>query len=70
MPAPLKNSVAQCRVGLELRRLRSEAGRTLNDVATVMEWSTAKLSRVENGEGPILGRDVWLLCDLLDAEPG
>ncbi|WP_037076566.1 helix-turn-helix domain-containing protein [Pseudonocardia spinosispora] len=70
MPPPLKNSVAQRRVGLELRRLRSEAGRTLSDVATAMEWSIAKLSRVENGEGPILGRDVRFLCDMLDAEPG
>jgi len=63
-------SIGQRRVGLELRRLRSEAGRTLEDVSAVMEWSPSKLSRVENGESRVLARDVTLLCELLDAEDG
>ena len=65
-----KLSIAQRRVGLELRRLRSETGRTLEDVAGVMEWSSSKLSRVETGESRVLARDVKLLCDLLGAEDG
>jgi transcriptional regulator with XRE-family HTH domain len=63
-------SIGQRRVGLELRRLRTEAGRTLEDVSRVMEWSPSKLSRVENGESRVLARDVTLLCELLDAEDG
>ncbi|HEY1968315.1 MAG TPA: helix-turn-helix transcriptional regulator [Pseudonocardia sp.] len=65
-----KLSIAQRRLGLELRRLRGEAGRTLEDVAEVMEWSASKLSRVEVGETRVLGRDVRLLCEVLGAEPG
>lgn len=61
-------SIAQRRLGLELRRLRTEAGRTLDDVATEMEWSASKLSRIESGESPILARDVRLLCQLLGAD--
>jgi transcriptional regulator with XRE-family HTH domain len=63
-------SIGQRRVGLELRRLRTEAGRTLEDVSRVMEWSPSKLSRVENGESRVLARDVTLLCELLNAEDG
>jgi transcriptional regulator with XRE-family HTH domain len=63
-------SIAQRRVGLELRRLRIDAGKTLEEVATVMEWSISKLSRLENGESRVLGRDVRLLCELLSAQPG
>ncbi|WP_037067559.1 helix-turn-helix domain-containing protein [Pseudonocardia acaciae] len=68
MPKP-RLSIAQRRVGLELRRLRTEAGKTLEDVGTVMEWSPSKVSRVETGESPILVRDVQLLSYLLGAEP-
>ncbi|MEV5407841.1 helix-turn-helix transcriptional regulator [Thermopolyspora sp. NPDC052614] len=37
------------RLGRELRRLREQAGKTLDEVASALEWSTAKLSRLENG---------------------
>jgi transcriptional regulator with XRE-family HTH domain len=63
-------SISQRRVGLELRRLRTDAGRTLDDVAGEMEWSASKLSRIENGESRVLGRDVRLLCELLGAGDG
>jgi len=63
-------SIGQRRVGLELRRLRARTGRTLEDLATDMEWSASKLSRVENGESRVLTRDVRLLCELLGAEDG
>jgi transcriptional regulator with XRE-family HTH domain len=67
MPEP-RFSIAQRRVGLELRRLRTAAGKTLDDVATVMEWSPSKVSRVETGESRILARDVHFLCRALGAE--
>ncbi|MDF5756991.1 helix-turn-helix transcriptional regulator [Spongiactinospora sp. TRM90649] len=37
------------RLGREMRRLREEAGRTIQDVAGELEWSTSKISRLENG---------------------
>ncbi|MBO0850832.1 MAG: helix-turn-helix domain-containing protein [Pseudonocardia sp.] len=67
MPEP-RFSIAQRRVGLELRRLRAAAGKTLDDVATIMEWSPSKVSRVETGESRILARDVHFLCRALGAE--
>jgi uncharacterized protein DUF5753/helix-turn-helix protein len=38
-------------VGIELRLLRERAGLPLDDVAEVVGWSSAKLSRVERGVG-------------------
>ncbi|HET9138872.1 helix-turn-helix transcriptional regulator [Actinophytocola sp.] len=46
------------RLALELRRLRDEAGLTLEDVATDLLISTSKLSRLENGQGSPQARDV------------
>ena len=66
MPGPIP-SVAQRRVGMELRKLRTAAGRTLDDVAAEMEWSPSKVSRVETGQVRVLARDVRLLCKLLGA---
>jgi transcriptional regulator with XRE-family HTH domain len=55
------------RIGLELRRLRLAAGLTLDDVARHMEWSTSKVSRLENAQSSALIRDVRMLCDLFGA---
>jgi transcriptional regulator with XRE-family HTH domain len=37
-------------LGLRLRRLREEARMTLEEAAKPLEWSTSKLSRIENGQ--------------------
>lgn len=54
-PGPL---VPRRRIAEELRRLRAEAGRTLEDVAEEMLISTSKLSRLENAQGRPNPRDV------------
>ncbi len=42
---------ARRRLGAELRRLRTESGLTLDDVAGRMTCSTSKISRLETGKG-------------------
>ncbi|WP_225878542.1 helix-turn-helix domain-containing protein [Spongiactinospora rosea] len=37
------------RLGQELRRLREETGLTIRDAAAQLEWSAAKISRIESG---------------------
>jgi transcriptional regulator with XRE-family HTH domain len=46
-PSP---TVQRRRLGLELRRLRREAGLTIEEVARALECSTAKVSRIETGK--------------------
>ncbi len=46
------------RIAAELRRLREEAGRTLEQVAGELMISTSKLSRLENAQGSPQARDV------------
>jgi transcriptional regulator with XRE-family HTH domain len=46
------------RIATELRRLREEAGHTLEQVAGELMISTSKLSRLENAQGSPQARDV------------
>jgi transcriptional regulator with XRE-family HTH domain len=46
------------RLGAELRRLREEAGLTIDRVAEVLECSPSKVSRVETGQVSATPRDV------------
>lgn len=50
--------VPRKRLGNELKRLREESGRTLDEVAQVLMISTSKLSRLENAQGSPQARDV------------
>jgi transcriptional regulator with XRE-family HTH domain len=43
-------TLRQRRLGRELRRLREEAGLTLEEAAPRLDWSTSKLSRIETGQ--------------------
>ncbi|PRX45460.1 helix-turn-helix protein [Prauserella shujinwangii] len=52
----------------ELRRLRSQSGKTLEDVAAELMISTSKLSRLENGQGRPQLRDVRDLIRLYGLE--
>lgn len=56
------------RLGVELKRLREEGGRTLEDVAKELLISTSKLSRLENGQGSPQRRDVRDLIRLYGIE--
>jgi transcriptional regulator with XRE-family HTH domain len=51
------------RLAAALRDLRSEAGKTINEVALHLECSTAKVSRIENG---LVGVRIQDARDLLD----
>ncbi|GLP69788.1 MULTISPECIES: helix-turn-helix transcriptional regulator [unclassified Streptomyces] len=51
-------TVRRRQLGAELRRLREQAGHRIEDVATHLECSMSKISRVETGQAPIKARDV------------
>jgi transcriptional regulator with XRE-family HTH domain len=63
MTAEQNPTVRRRRLGSELRRLREEAGRKLEDAALVLECHRSKISRIELGYLGIRARDVR---DLLD----
>ncbi|GAA4231971.1 helix-turn-helix transcriptional regulator [Actinomadura meridiana] len=56
------------RLAGELRRLRDAAGLTLDDVAEQLEWSNAKVSRIENARVSVLPRDVKYLLNVYGIE--
>lgn len=62
----MTNSPAAARLllGAELRRLREQVGLRVEDAAGVLDCSTAKISRLENGKGRPYWRDIR---DLLQA---
>ena len=63
MPTRPGPTVQRRRLGIELRRLREEAGKTIDEVAQVLECSDSKVSRIENGQVSATPRDVR---DMLD----
>lgn len=58
MPVEQNPILPRRRLAQELRRLREEAGRTLEDVSADLLISTSKLSRLENAQGSPQPRDV------------
>jgi transcriptional regulator with XRE-family HTH domain len=60
---PHEPVVARRRLRAELRRARKEAGPTQREVADAMEWSTAKLIRIESGEARISRNDLKALLE-------
>jgi len=61
MPAHTSPTVKRRRLASELRRYRDRAGLTIDEVAAQLEWSTAKISRIENARVSVLPRDVKFL---------
>jgi transcriptional regulator with XRE-family HTH domain len=61
MPARTSPTVKRRRLAAELRRLREQARLTIEEVADRLEWSTAKISRIENARVTVLPRDVKFL---------
>jgi len=59
-------TIRQRELGLRLRRLRTELGMTVEDVAEKLLCSTAKISRMETGARRPVLRDVRDLCALYD----
>src|SRR5215218_10444994 len=57
-------TVRRRRLGVELRRLREEAGLTIDRVATSLECSDSKISRIETGQVGATPRDVRDMVEL------
>jgi transcriptional regulator with XRE-family HTH domain len=59
------------RFGEVLRRLRREAGKTLGDIARLLEVSTVYVSDVERGNRRPFARDrILKIADFLEKDPG
>ena len=58
MPGRRSPTVRRRRLGMELRRLREQAGLTIEQVANALECSDSKISRIENGQVSAAPRDV------------
>jgi transcriptional regulator with XRE-family HTH domain len=56
------------RLAAELHRLRTTSHRTLEEVATHLECSPAKISRIENGQVALRIQDARDLLDLYDVD--
>jgi len=61
MPARSSPTVKRRRLAAELRRYREAASLTIDEVAEHLEWSSAKISRIENARVGVLPRDVKFL---------
>jgi hypothetical protein len=61
LPAHSSPTVKRRRLASELRRYREVASLTIEEVATRLEWSMAKISRIENARVSVLPRDVKFL---------
>jgi transcriptional regulator with XRE-family HTH domain len=57
-------AIRRRRLAAELRQRREQAGLTLVQAAARLEWSSAKISRIENAQVSILPRDAKLLAGL------
>jgi transcriptional regulator with XRE-family HTH domain len=58
MPTSGSPTVRRRRLAAELRRLRTSTGKTAEDVARVLGWSKAKISRYELAQGGLKPADV------------
>lgn len=58
MPTSGSPTVRRRLLAAELRRLRASSGKTAEDVARVLGWSKAKISRYELGQGGLKPEDV------------
>jgi transcriptional regulator with XRE-family HTH domain len=69
MPARSSPTVKRRRLAAELRRLRELTKLTIEDVAERLEWSAAKISRIENARVTVLPRDVKFLIAIYGLTP-
>jgi transcriptional regulator with XRE-family HTH domain len=58
---PSSPTVKRRRLAAELRAMREQAAMTIEAVARQLEWSTAKISRIENARTSVMPRDVKYL---------
>ena len=70
MPTTSSPTVKRRRLAAELHVCREEAGLTIDDVADQLEWSAAKISRIENARVRVLPRDVKHLLRIYRVKEG
>jgi len=63
-------TVKRRRLAADLHICREEAGLTIDDVALQLEWSAAKISRIENARVRVLPRDVKHLLRVYGVKEG
>lgn len=61
-------TVRRLRLGAELRRLRERFGPTAEEIASRLEWSPSKLSRIETAKIGVRVSDVRLLLELYQVD--
>ncbi len=62
----INGTLRQRQLGRELRRLREEAGLTLEVAAPKLDWSTSKLGRIETAQQSVDVHGVRSMLDLYD----
>jgi transcriptional regulator with XRE-family HTH domain len=70
VPATSSPTVKRRRLAAELHACREKAGLTIDDVAQELEWSAAKISRIENARVRVLPRDVKHLLRTYGVQEG
>ncbi len=70
MPTTSSPTVKRRRLAAELHASRERAGLTIDDVAQLLEWSAAKVSRIENARVRVLPRDVKHLLRVYRVKEG
>jgi transcriptional regulator with XRE-family HTH domain len=63
-------TVKRRRLAAELHDCREQAGLTIDDVADELEWSAAKISRIENARVRVLPRDVKHMLRIYKVKEG
>ncbi|MFY1687804.1 helix-turn-helix domain-containing protein [Plantactinospora sp. WMMB782] len=63
------SSVPQRQLGRHLKIAREEAGINLEPAARILEWSRARMYRIERGETTVRTHDVEAMCRLYDVTP-
>jgi transcriptional regulator with XRE-family HTH domain len=64
------STVPRRQLGRYLRDLRNAAGLTVRDAARALEWSEAKMWRIETGQTSLRSLDVEAMCRIYGAPPG
>jgi hypothetical protein len=63
------STVPRRQLGRYLRDLRNVAGLTVRDAALSLEWSEAKMWRIETGQTSLRSLDVEAMCRIYGAQP-
>lgn len=65
-----KKTVRGRRLSIELKRLREAAGLSGDQIASRLDWSQSKISRIETGRIAVSSKDLRSLLDLYEVSEG